>query len=330
MPNLSGSKLKILYLYKLFLEKTDEEHSVSMPEIISYLNRQGIHAERKSVYGDIEALRLFGLDIIAERDSNGFAYKLGNRQFELAELKLLVDSVQSARFITEKKSNNLIKKIEGLSSTYEASKLQRQVFVAGRVKSDNESILYNIDAIHNAIAGNSVITFQYFNWNVQKKQELRKNGALYEVSPWALTLFDENYYLVSFDAEDGIIKYFRVDKMLNINLTGKNRLGREAFDNFDIAEYTKKRFGMYDGDVTNVKLLVDNSYAGVIIDRFGRDVPMLKADDEHFYANVTVAVSNQFLGWVLSMSNAIRIVAPDDVVERIKSLTERIYNQYRS
>ena len=330
MANISGSKLKILYLYKLFSEKTDEDHSISMPEIIRYLGNQGVHAERKSIYADIEALRLFGLDIIAERNSSGFAYKLGNRRFELAELKLLVDSVQSARFITEKKSNTLIKKIEGLSSTFEASKLQRQVFVVGRVKTDNESILYNIDAIHNAIADNSVITFQYFNWNVQKKQELRKNGALYEVSPWALTLFDENYYLVSFDALDGIIKYFRVDKMLNISLTGAKRHGREEFENFDIAEYTKKRFGMYDGDVTKVKLLVDNSYAGVIIDRFGKDVPMLKADEDHFFANVTVAVSNQFLGWVMSMSDAIRIVGPDDVVERIKSLTERIYNQYRS
>ena len=330
MPNFSGSKLKILYLYKLFLEKTDEEHSISMPEIISYLNNQGIHAERKSVYGDIEALRLFGLDIIAERDSNGFAYKLGNRQFELAELKLLVDSVQSARFITEKKSNNLIKKIEGLSSTYEASKLQRQVFVANRVKTDNESILYNIDSIHNAIADNSVITFKYYNWNVEKKQELRKNGALYEVSPWALTLFDENYYLVSFDAEDGHIKYFRVDKMLNISLTGSPRLGRDAFESFDIAEYTKKRFGMYDGDVTKVRLYVDNSYAGVIIDRFGRDVPMLKADEGHFFATVTVAVSNQFLGWVMSMSDSIKIVGPDSVTDRMKALTEQLYNQYRS
>jgi len=329
MPNFSGSKLKILYLYKLFLEKTDEDHSVSMPEIISYLNNQGIHAERKSIYGDIEALRVFGLDIIAERDSGGFAYKLGNRRFELAELKLLVDSVQSARFITEKKSNNLIKKIEGLSSSYEASKLQRQVFVAKRVKTDNESVFYNIDAIHNAIADNSVITFKYYNWNVNKKQELRKNGASYEVSPWALTLFDENYYLVSFDAADGHIKYFRVDKMLNIDLTGRPRLGRSEFESFDVADYTRKRFGMYDGDVTKVKLLVDNSYAGVIIDRFGKDVPMLKADENHFFATVTVAVSNHFLGWVMSMSDAIRIVGPDDVIERMRKVTENLYNQYR-
>lgn len=329
MPNYSGSKLKILYLYKFFLENTDEEHSVSMPEIISYLNNQGIHAERKSVYGDIEALRLFGLDIIAERDSGGFAYKLGNRQFELAELKLLVDSVQSARFITEKKSNKLIKKIEGLSSTYEASKLQRQVFVAKRVKTDNESIFYNVDAIHNAIAGNSVITFKYFNWNVNKKQELRRNGELYEVSPWALTLFDENYYLVSFDAADGHIKYFRVDKMLDISLTGKPRLGRNEFESFDVADYTKKRFGMYDGDVTKVRLLVDNSYAGVIIDRFGKDVPMLKADDTHFFTTVTVAVSNQFLGWVASMSDAIRIEGPEEVVARMRDVSEKLFNHYK-
>lgn len=197
MAKLPNQKLKILYLMKVLLEKTDESHSITMPEIIAELEAYGITAERKSIYNDMECLRQYGLDIIGEQYDRTYYYRIGNRQFELAELKLLVDSVQSAKFLTAKKSNRLIKKIEGLASKYEASQLHRQVYVAERIKTMNESIYYNVDNIHNAIAKNSKITFQYFQWNVKKEMELRKNGALYEVSPWALSWNDENYYLVA-------------------------------------------------------------------------------------------------------------------------------------
>ena len=321
-------KLKILYLMKIFLEKTDETHAITMPEIIASLKSYGIEAERKSLYSDIEHLRFYGIDIIGEQRDKAYYYHVGNRQFELAELKLLVDSVQSAKFITEKKSNALIKKIEGLASNHEASKLQRQVFVTERVKSENEQILYNIDAIHKAIAENSQIEFQYFNWNVEKKMELRHGGKVYVESPWALTLSEENYYLVCFDSVDDTIKYFRVDKMLHIEPNGKAREGKESFNRFDIAAYAKKRFNMYDGKEMSVKLLCKNSYAGVIIDRFGRDVSLIKTDEEHFTANVNVAVSNQFLAWVLSMNDGIEIIAPSEVRDQIKSLAAELAKKY--
>lgn len=324
----NNPKLKLLYLMKILLEKTDETHAITMPEILQSLRAYGISAERKSIYTDVENLRTYGLDIVGEQKDRTFYYHVGNRQFELAELKLLVDSVQSARFITEKKSQALIKKIEGLASTYEASELQTQVYVTERVKSENEKILYNIDAIHSAIVENSVITFKYFNWNEKKEMVLRHNGELYEISPFALTLFDENYYLVSYDKAADCIKYFRVDKMLDINLTGAKREGIEVFRRFDIAAYSKKRFGMYDGEEKLVKLLVNNDYAGVIIDRFGKDVLIQKADDSHIHANVNVAVSNQFFGWVVSMNGAIKVVGPESVVEGMKQFVKKAYETY--
>lgn len=240
MPKSSNQKLKLIYLMKILLERTDETHSITMPEIIDALAAYDISAERKSLYNDIENLRVYGLDVIGMQEDRTYSYHIGNRQFELAELKLLVDSVQSAKFITAKKSNELIKKIEGLASKYEASQLHRQVFVAGRVKTMNESIYYNVDRIHTAIAENSRITFQYFQWNVDKKMELRHEGALYEVSPWSLSWDDENYYLIAYDSNDEIIKHFRVDKMISIKLNGKVREGRQAFKSFDMAAYARK------------------------------------------------------------------------------------------
>lgn len=328
MENQISPKLKIMYLMKILLEKTDEEHYLTMPEIIKALEAYGISAERKSVYNDVELLIFFGLDIVKVQRGKNFYYYVGSRDFELAELKLLVDSVQAARFITEKKSNALIKKIETLTSHHEAQKLQRQVYVAKRVKAENEKILYNIDAIHNAIAQNSVITFRYFNWNADKQMELRRNGQLYCQSPWALTLAEENYYLVAYDSVEKEIKHFRVDKMVGIELTHAPREGKEQFDRFDIAAYTKKRFRMYSGEEKQVTLLCNNDYAGVIIDRFGRDIPMRRVDDDHFVANVNVAVSNQFLAWVLSMSEGVKISAPEDVVGKVKQFIATCAKSY--
>lgn len=328
MPSDVSPKLKLPYLMKILLEKTDEDHPITMPEIISSLAAYGVSAERKSIYTDIEALRQYGLDIIGEQRDRSFYYYVGSREFELAELKLLVDSVQSARFITQKKSNELITKIESLASKHEASKLQRQVYVTERVKSENEMILVNIDAIHNAIAENSKIKFQYCNWNLQKKMEPRHGGAFYELSPWALTLSDENYYLVTFDEKDRMIKYFRVDKIQKISLTGEKRFGKDEFDRFDIAAYAKKRFNMYDGEEKTVKILADNSYVGVILDRFGKDVPIMKQDDEHFLVNVNVAVSRQFYSWVLSMNTGLKIVGPESVCEEMTEFVKEIYSKY--
>lgn len=329
MAKSSNQKLKLIYLMKILLEKTDETHSITMSEIIDSLDAYNISAERKSLYNDIENLRVYGLDIIGEQQDRTFSYHVGNRQFELAELKLLVDSIQSAKFITAKKSNELIKKIEGFASKYEASQLDRQVFVAGRVKTMNESIYYNVDRIHTAIAENSRITFQYFQWNVNKEMELRHDGALYEVSPWSLSCNDDNYYLIAYDGTSDKIKHFRVDKMLRINPNGKDREGRQVFKSLDMAAYLRRMFGMYDGKPERVRIECDNSCAGMIIDRFGKDVSMIKLDDKKFAINVEVAVSRQFFAWLMSLGKGVTLTGPDYVVSMMKEEIDRLVEQYR-
>lgn len=328
MARGNNQKLKIVYLMKILLEKTDETHRITMPEIIAELESYGIRAERKSIYSDIENLRLFGMDIIGEQRDRSYCYYVGNRQFELAELKLLVDSVQSSKFITAKKSNELIKKIEGFASKYEASQLQRQVYVSERIKTMNESIYYNVDTIHTAIGANSKITFQYFQWDVHKQMVLRKNGALYEVSPWALSWDDENYYLIAFDSKENKIKHFRVDKMLHIEVKNDKREGKEQFNKFDMAVYAKKTFGMFGGEERTVKLLCENSLAGVMIDRFGKDLFLIPTDESHFTVRVNVAVSRQFLSWVIALGEGVKIVEPESVVEQMKEEVQRLIRQY--
>lgn len=324
----SNQKLKIMYLMKILLDRTDETHSITMPEIIDALEAYGISAERKSLYNDIENLRVYGLDVIGVQEDRTYSYHIGNRQFELAELKLLVDSVQSAKFITEKKSNELIKKIESLASKYEASQLHRQVFVAGRVKTMNESIYYNVDSIHAAIAGNSRITFKYFKWNVDKDMELRHDGALYEVSPWLLSWNDGYYYLIAYNSVKGIIKHFRVDKMLDIKLNGRKREGEKVFNSLDMAAYTGKMFGMYGGEDERVRLECDNALAGVMIDRFGKDISLIRLDDKKFAVNVEVAVSRQFLAWIIGLGEGVKIVGPQRIVDMMNDEIDRLVRQY--
>jgi len=328
MAKGANQKLKLLYLMKIMLEKSDESHSVTMPEILSSLEAYGVTAERKSIYDDLEALRLYGMDIIGEQRNKTYYYSVGKRDFELAELKLLVDAVQSSKFITAKKSNELIKKIENLSSKYEASQLQRQVYVTERIKTMNESIYYNVDKIHAAIGSNVRIKFQYFQWNVDKKMEIRKNGEFYCISPWALSWDNENYYLIGFDCEAGIIKHYRVDKMLHIDLTEEKREGKELFEKFDMAIYSKKMFGMYDGEEQTVKLECENRLAGVIIDRFGKNAQMIKLNPEQFIVNIDVAVSSQFLAWVIGMGQDAKIVGPVHVVEMMKAEVSRLMKHY--
>lgn len=318
MAKESNQKLKLMRLMQIMLKQTDDEHSLTMKQILTELQRYGISAERKSIYTDIEALRLYGIDIIGEKRNKTYHYHVGAREFELAELKLLVDAVQSSKFITEKKSKKLIKKLEGFLSRYDAKKLQRQVFVSGRIKTINENIYYNVDMIHEAIGSNVKIKFKYFNWDVNKNMAFHHNGEDFCISPWGLLWDDENYYLIGYDSLAGIMKHYRVDKMLNLNLTTDKREGRQHFREYDMAIYTKKHFGMFDGKEERVKIAFENRFAGVVIDRFGKDVTMRKIDEEHFVVAVDVAVSEQFLGWIFALGGGARIVGPESVVERMR------------
>ena len=329
MPKGSNQKFKLYRLAQIMQEKTDDEHYITMPEIMKELAKYDITADRKSIYNDLRDLSVLGIEVEGEPDGNRYHYHVVDRAFELPELKLLVDAIQSSKFITEKKSNALIKKLETLVSKYDAQKLQRQVFVSGRIKTMNESIYYTVDAIHNAISADKKIKFQYYQWNEKKEMELRHSGAWYHISPWGLSWNNENYYLVGYDSEEEKIKHFRVDKMLHIKLSKESREGNEHFKKLDMADYAKKSFGMFGGKERTVKLLVKNNLAGVIIDRFGKDVMMIPADNEHFTVSVDIHVSKQFLGWVFSLGENIKILGPDDVVEMMKWEIGRLVGQYK-
>ena len=328
MPKGTNQKFKLYRLAQIMLEKTDDEHYITMPEILSALEAYGVTADRKSIYNDLRDLEVLGIEVEGEPVGNRYHYHVLNRPFELPELKLLVDAIQSSKFITERKTNALIKKLEQLVSQYEAVKLQRQVYVSGRIKTMNESIYYTVDAIHNAISENKKIRFQYYQWNVKKEMELRHGGAFYHISPWGLSWDDENYYLVGYDSEADTLKHYRVDKMLHIQMSDEKREGQEQFERLNMADYAKKSFGMFGGKEQKVKLLVKNELAGVMIDRFGKDIMMIPKEEKYFTVNVDVHISNQFLGWVFSLGDGVKIISPDEVVEQMKQEVERLQKQY--
>ena len=327
MPKSYGQKLKILYLAQLLLERSDESHPLTTKEIIDHLAAQGIHAERKSIYDDVSALQNFGMDIISIREKPG-GYYLASRQFELAELKLLVDAVQASRFVTTKKSRELISKLETLTSRSEAGQLHRQVVVAERGKSSNEQIYYNVDEIYTAMARDCTIRFQYFEWSVHKEMVPRKNGAYYEVSPWLLTWEDENYYLIAYDSAAEKLKYYRVDKMLHLSACETPRRGQAAFDALDIAGFAKKTFGMFAGDETTVVLQCDTSLTGVMIDRFGLNVPMRPAEEGQVRVRANVAVSRQFFGWLTGLGSGVQIVSPPEIRTQYQQYLKDILDCY--
>lgn len=327
MPKTEKQKLKLLYIMQFLTEKTDENHMVTTQDIIQYLEANDITVERKTVYSDIELLTEYGMDIIKVKERTN-AYYLASRQFELAELKLLVDSVQSSKFITTKKSRELIGKLETLCSKNEAKQLHRQVVVTNRNKTVNENIYYNVDMIYNAIEENVKVCFQYFEWSVNKEMKLRRGGKFYEVSPWLLTWDDENYYLIAFDSDSGIIKHYRVDKMLKIRLSVDKREGKEAFENFDIAAYSRKTFGMFAGEEETVTLCCKKELTGVIIDRFGKDVTMRPKEEEAILVRVNVAVSRQFFGWLAGLGAAVKVESPERIAKEYQDYLKEILEQY--
>ena len=323
MAKSAGQKLKLLYIIKLLSENTDENHPASTADIIAYLESNGIHSERKSIYDDIARLIDFGYDIIQVHSRLGGGYYMAGRDFELPELKLLVDAVQSSRFITTRKSRSLIKKLEQLAGKHDAGKLQRQVYVAGRIKTENESIYYSIDHIHSAIQENKKISFQYLDWNL-KKQLVPRDKLERIVSPWALIWREENYYLAAFDSQDQIMKHYRVDKMGQVKVLKDAREGMEQFSKTDPAIYSNQTFGMYAGQEEIVTLQFPNRLIGVVLDRFGKDVDIRPMTDRIFRIRAKVAVSGQFFGWLAGIGREAVVINPVSVRNQYQKWLEDI------
>ena len=293
MPKSANQKRKLLVLYRFLLARTDDDHPVTVQEMQDELTRWDISAERKSIYNDMEELRQLGVDVQSRKGKHA-GWFIGQREFELAELKLLVDAVQSSRFLTLRKSDSLIRKLEGLASVYQAQKLQRQVYVDRRVKTMNESIFYNVDKLHTAIAAGRAVAFRYFEYNAKKEKVYRREGRRYYVSPCGLIWDNENYYLAAWDEENGEVRHYRVDKMTDITITG---MPRHVPKNWDPEGYARRHFGMFSGRQGQVRLRCTSALAGVVLDRFGQDVMLVPDGEDHFTVTLDVVVSPPFWGW---------------------------------
>lgn len=328
MPRGSNQKFKFTYLMKIMAEKTDDEHSLTMPQILEELEKYEVSAERKSIYEDFKDMSNFGIEVIKEQKGRETFYHIAGREFELAEVKLLIDAVQSAKFITQKKSKSLISKVKNFVSEHQAKQLQRQIVINDRVKTMNESVYYNVDDIHTAINQNRKIKFKYYKWDIDKKLVERHGGSYFIVSPWALLWDDENYYMIAFDDWDNKIKHYRVDKMMYIEVGNDERAGKEEFKNFDMAKYSKATFGMYHGEKTKICIKFANHMCGVFIDRFGKDTLFRKIDENHSELIVDINVSPQFFGWIFSLGNDVEIVSPIEVVNELREYTKKFIMKY--
>jgi len=326
MAKSANYKRKLPILAKLLLERSDEEHPISRQEMQEELARWGLAAERKSIYDDMEQLKELGLDVESRRGRSGGWY-IGERDFQLAELKLLVDAVQSSRFLTKRKSDALIHKLEGLTSVYQARQLQRQVYVDRRVKTMNESIFYNVDRLQGAIAGNKVVTFRYFEYNVDRERVFRREGSRYKLTPYGLIWDSENYYLAGWDELRRQVRHYRVDKMADITVTGMK--GHPQGD-WTAEGYARKHFGMFSGTPCQLKLRCENHLAGVMIDRFGLEVPLIPDGEDHFTATLELVASPPLWGWLFGLGAGVEVLSPDWAVEEFSAQLEGVAALYRN
>ena len=310
------SQQALLLLRQYLHQQTDEQHPVSVTDILAFWQQHGIQAGRKSVYTDIELLQNAGMDIVCVKSSQN-KYFVGQRLFELPELKLLVDAVESSRFITEKKSTALIKKLGHLTSTAQAEQLNRHIYMGGTPKPENESIYYNVDTIHNAVQKKQQITFQYFEYTPKKEKILKHDGYKYRFSPYAMIWNRDCYYAVGWSEKHGKIAQFRVDRMTAVEPLEQTAV--QTLD-FDPAEYVRKVFGMYPDDLCTVKLLCDNEVMRSVIDRFGENVWTETVDEQHFRATVEVAPSPPFFSWIFTFGGKIRIISPLTVLEEMRDM----------
>ena len=325
MPKSDNQKLKILYILDYLEQNSHQDKPVRASELIHMLEyRHGIHCERKTIYSDIAALQDYGVDIVAAPGKNG-GYYVASRNFELPELKLLIDAVLSSRYLTEKKSRELIEKLCRECNEQDSHLLKRNVLVSGRVKSMNETIYYNVDAIQDAITQNRQITFRYFDWDLGGKRKFREKA--YSASPYSLCQDNENCYLLAWSERHGVTSY-RVDRMIDIQPSEQERIPCPELTGKALMEHAKALFQMFAGDAVDVKMRFHRTLTNVVIDRFGPDTMLIPDGPEHFNFTVRVAVSPTFLSWVIGFGSKARILYPESVAMECQELCRDAMSQY--
>ena len=317
MPKSDNQKLKILYILDYLQKNSHEGNPVRAQELISMLDRQhNISCDRKTVYSDVSALIDYGADIITKPGKNG-GYYIASGNFELPELKLLIDAVQSSRYLTEKKSRQLIEKLCNQCNEHDAKLMKRTVYVSGRVKSMNESIYYNVDTIQEAIGENKQIAFRYFDWALDGSRNYRDKD--YTVSPYGLCQDDQNCYLIAHSPRYGITSY-RVDRMSDIVLLDEKRTPCPELTEKGLMEYANRLFHMYSGSTQQVKMRFHKDLINVVMDRFGRSAMLIPDGKDHFVITASVAVSPTFLSWIIGFGKQAKILHPESVAEQCRAL----------
>ena len=324
MPKSDNQKLKILYIYEYLMKYSNENHPVKAAELIEMLEKKDISCDRKTIYSDIRALQDYGLDIEIQPGRNG-GYFVASRIFELPELKLLIDAVQSSRYLTEKKSRELIGKLCAQCNEEDARFVRRNVFVSGRVKSMNESIYYNVDTIQEAIGENRQITFRYFDWDMKGQRAYREKA--YAASPYGLLQDNENCYLLGYSQRHGVTSY-RVDRMANITLLEEKRLPCPELADTNLQQHANRMFQMFAGEMADVKMRFHKTLLNVVIDRFGKETMLIPDGNEHFIFTVKVAVSPMFLSWVIGFGGLAKILYPQSVADACVQLCKETMAQY--
>ncbi len=327
MPR-ENQKLKLLYLAKIFQEETDGKTGLTMPQIIEHLREYGISAERKALYRDIKALREFGMDI-QRYNRSPMQYALANREFSQPELLLLVDAVQSSRFLDMEKSRELIDSIRTLASKRQRETLSKRMHVEGRIKMQNESVFYNVDIVQEAIQAHRRVSFHYFKYDVEKKKVRQHGGDRYLETPVELIYSDGYYYLVTYnDKHDGFTNY-RVDRMTEVMVSDEPATRNERIASFDPEAYTAQAFSMFNGEPKTISLIVDEEVMSSIVDRFGSDVESHALDGSHARVYARVKVSDVFYGWLAQFGTKVRVEKPRSVVQGYTEYLQRIVSAYR-
>lgn len=326
MPRDDSQNLKLLYMKDFFEECTDEDHPAKTPDILAYLEEHGVKMERKSVYPGISALEKYGLELTDPEKERNRSYYLRERDFETSEVKMILDSVASSKFLSERKSLELMNKLKKLVNVHHRHELDREVKVAGRVKTMNDSTINNLDHVHDAIAADMTLKFKYFHYNMNKEPEYTKDGKYYEVSPWVVLYDNSYYYLLAYVNDD--IRTFRIDRMKSVHTGSNERQGKEQFESFDLGKYTKQTFGMFSGEEEKVEMLFHNSLIDTVIDKFGKEVFISPVDDAHFKITVPVAVSPQFFGWIFGLGGKATILGPKSVVKKMKETLKKVSQKY--